>query len=568
MEQRIARLEAELKALRSEISAMQSQQYQGAPQGGMPPQQYQGTPQGGYPPQQYQYTPKPKQSFETLLARVWLPTVFIIVLLVGVLWGFVAIVKEGYLSESVRCLLGVFLAIVLYVLGLSQYRNKRPALGKVLLGGSHGLLVITISVAHLAYEILSLPLAICCYVLAFGQIIYSSIRWKSETLVSISIVSGFVCAFLVDLADVNGPLFIIWQLVFSVLMLLLCYKLMYRVAYCFAFVLLHFSLFLAYNQFLSGSEGYYITAIMLQLACLLVHFIIEKKYAGYQMKLQGIAIVNAIGWMYILLEKNYQIWYWILLSALLICYVGIAVFFNRRIQATAAEERESYHNRLELILIAVSLISILLLIDLFNYANSIAIAIIILIGSLVIALRKKYLIYGILSVLFLVSYTFNVLVAEVQHLLSFEMLNWLVILGSFPIIYHQSKKYIMESKATSNAVFLPILIWIYAFIGFLFVSMLASLFSRELEIDMQHYFTSAMWLLYAVGAIVLGVWKRWATPRITGIFILFVVLLKVIFVDLPDVHIGIKAVIFIVLGGVGILISRFIYNSPTEKNTD
>ncbi|MEI0737776.1 hypothetical protein VQ056_15745 [Paenibacillus sp. JTLBN-2024] len=90
-----------------------------------------------YPGQQAQVPrePKPPKDWEHLIARVWLPRVFIVVLLLGVLWGFTAVVKAGYLTEPVRCLLGVVAAAVMYWLGERQLRSKREALGQVLLGG-------------------------------------------------------------------------------------------------------------------------------------------------------------------------------------------------------------------------------------------------------------------------------------------------------------------------------------------------------------------------------------------------------------------------------------------------
>ena len=509
---------------------------------------------------------KSSRNFENTLARVWLPTVFIIVLLVGMLWGFVAVVKEGYLTEPVRCWLGVFVAIVLYVLGLSQYRHKRAALGKVLLGGSHGLLIITISVAHLAYEILPLPLAIVCYLIAFAQIIYSSIRWKSETLITISIISGFLCAFLVDLTEINGSLFIISQLAFSLVMLNLAYKLMYRVAYWFAFVLLQFSLLIAYNEFFAISKSLYVSAILIQLICLLIHFTMDKANTINHMIMQVIAVSNALIWSAALLLDDNKIAYWIVLSVMLLCYLGGAVLFYSNKVNAAKDDIGSSRYRHELVLNIASFIALLLFVDLVANDYKATMVQLIVAISLIVAIRQKYIVYGILSSIVFVTVSLVVMVQNVPHIISAEMLNWLLILASLPVIYMQYQINIVNnSKSDDEDVTLPILRWTSAFVGFLFVSMLSVVLSNELGIEMQHYIMSAFWTMYAIGAIVLGLLKKWSKSRITGIIILFVVLMKVIFIDLPDVHIGIKAVIFIVLGGVGILISRLMYNNQSEE---
>ena len=559
---------------------------QAAPQGGNPQQWNQAAPQGGNPQQWNQVPPqganlqqrqqvynqpytkeekdKSSRNFENVLARVWLPTVFIIVMLVGMLWGFVAVVKEGYLSEPVRCWLGVFVAVVLYVLGLSQYHHKRAALGKVLLGGSHGLLIITISVAHLAYEILSIPLAIVCYIVAFSQIIYSSIRWKSQTLITISIISGFLCALLVDLTEINGSLFIISQLAFSLVMLNLSYKLNYQVAYWFAFVLLQFSLLIALDEFFVVQESLYVFAILIQLICLYIHFLIDNKNTINYIALQVVAVNNAILWSIFLLVDNHKNSFWIVLGLMLLCYLAGSFFFNNKINTAVAEEKNSYRYRHELSLIISSFIALILFLDLAAWEFKATMVQIIVAFSMIIAIRKKYIVYGILSSLVFVTISIVVMLQKVPHVFSAEMLNWIIILASMSFIHDQYRKNIVNDSNSDDDVTLPVLKWLSAFVGFIFVSMLSVVLSRELEVEMQHYFMSAFWTIYAVTAIVIGLLKKWTKPRITGIILLFVILMKVIFIDIPDVHLGIKAVIFIVLGGVGILISRLMYNTQRE----
>ncbi|URN94851.1 MAG: DUF2339 domain-containing protein [Candidatus Pristimantibacillus lignocellulolyticus] len=543
-----------------------------APQGGNPQQWNQAARQGANPQQQHVYyqpytkeeKEKSTRNFENVLARIWLPIVFIIVMLVGMLWGFVAVVKEGYLSEPVRCLLGVFIAVVLYVLGLSQYRHKRAALGKVLLGGSHGLLIITISVAHLAYEILPIPLAIVCYFIAFSQIIYSSLRWKSQTLITISVISGFLCALLVDLTEINGSLFIISQLAFSILMLILSYKLMYQVAYWFAFVLLHFSLLIAYDEFFVVQESLYVIAVIIQLLCLFAHFLIDKKHTINYMAMQIVAVPSALLWSYTLLGDNYKNSYWIGLGLILLCYLGGSFFFNNKINEAVAEEKSTYRYRHELSLMITSFIALILFVDLVAGSFNSTMVQLIVSLSLIVAIRMKYVVYGILSSLVFVTISIVVMLQKVPHVFSGEMLNWIIILVSLLFIHNQYNSNIVNDSNSDEDVTLPIIRWLSALVGFIFVSMLSLVLSRELELEMQHYFMSAFWTIYAIGAIVLGLLKTWTKPRITGMLLLFVVLMKVIFIDISHVHLGIKAVIFIVLGGVGILISRLMYNAQRE----
>src|SRR5690606_12307385 len=145
-------------------------------------------------------------------------------------------------SEPIRCLLGVVLAAGMYVIGMLQHSYKRPIWGKALLGGAHGIFIITVSVAHLSYELIGVAVASLLYLLSFGLIVLSALRWRSHLLVTIAIISGYLCMFLIDITSVQALLFIIIQLIFSVSMLLLSMKLRYRYAYGFAYMLLHLSL--------------------------------------------------------------------------------------------------------------------------------------------------------------------------------------------------------------------------------------------------------------------------------------------------------------------------------------
>jgi uncharacterized membrane protein len=47
--------------------------------------------------------------------------------------------------------------------------------------------------------------------------------------------------------------------------------------------------------------------------------------------------------------------------------------------------------------------------------------------------------------------------------------------------------------------------------------------------------------------------------RLAGILFLFVILLKIIFTDLPDVSTAVRALLFIGLGGIGVGVSRLFY---------
>jgi uncharacterized membrane protein len=70
---------------------------------------------------------------------------------------------------------------------------------------------------------------------------------------------------------------------------------------------------------------------------------------------------------------------------------------------------------------------------------------------------------------------------------------------------------------------------------------------------------SFSWILYAILGIVFGVTKSNKNVRLIGVVLIITTLLKLIFIDLPNVSLIVRAILFIGLGGVGLLISRLFY---------
>lgn len=158
------------------------------------------------PPVQAPYTPpvpKPPKDWEHLIARVWLPRVFIVVLILGIVWGFIAVVKAGYLSEPIRCILGVLVAAILYWLGEREVSKERPALGKVLLGGSIAILILSIVASYLLYDLLPFIFAFLLYIgaLVFG--VYIALSQRSQSIVGITLIAGYLAPVLIAPDDPN-----------------------------------------------------------------------------------------------------------------------------------------------------------------------------------------------------------------------------------------------------------------------------------------------------------------------------------------------------------------------------
>lgn len=75
---------------------------------------------------------------------------------------------------------------------------------------------------------------------------------------------------------------------------------------------------------------------------------------------------------------------------------------------------------------------------------------------------------------------------------------------------------------------------------------------------------SIAWAIYGLIGIVLGSIKDHKPFRIFGLGLLFITLAKLVFIDLAYISILIRAILFIILGIIGIAGSRIFYKKQSK----
>jgi len=518
-------------------------------------------------------TNKQNGSIESILVRIVLPIVFIIVLLIGILMLFIAGVAYGLLTEPVRCLLGLLLAIGMYTFGMLQQRFKRPIWGKTLLGGAHGIFIITVSVAHLSYEIIGVLLAALAYALAFGLIIFSAIRWKSQLLVCIAVISGYLCMFLIDISNVHIAAYVIVQLVFSISMLLLCMKLNYRIAFWFAYLLLQFSLLITYNLQEYTSHKLLLAALIIQ--HLVVFFIFARRKLIYLEHniVQIIGVIALFSWAAELynLPGGISLTFALVTITTAILYACALLFFERLLSRTQDQEQEQDEKKIyNFLLLRTEISTIIIAIALLCFFIELLGAS--FIGLVLLLIGVSLVLYGVRDVHAILRW-FGGLLAFVgavtiifdypSKLLSYEILSWIIMLISIPLVYRECRERLTEDVAKPTV--LSTLLWIEAILSFIFITILADLIGDYWDSSAGSYIISFAWLLYALGAIILGTVRKLSKARLTGIILMLVIVIKVIFIDITFLNILSKSIIFTVLGGIGILVSFILYNRTDEN---
>lgn len=538
--------------------------------------------------------------WETQLGKVWLPRIFIFVLLLGLVWGFRIAVDAGWLNEINRIILGFIIAGVFYFVGDRQLKKNRNALGKVLLVGFVTVLMVTTFAMNVLYGMVPSGIAFFLNIVWVGIGIYLSHRHHSQAMGIMFAVTGYLIPFLVagsgNFATIN--MVITYELTYYIALLWFAVRNQYRILFYTSTIFLH----LVYFALLIGSivvfESFHV--FLMALAILIQHEVlfyillkkkIEKLRAfpilfssftitllwakiGFEMynvptlfTIYVLATVIRYGWTSYNAKRKEKKDIFSLSTVL--ATMGIAVFI--------ADVVENHYIASSLYLIQ----GVLAVYIGYTYQSTIQryIGYIIYYGMMLFMLTdmhfyewEKIVLWGILigtlylQVLFSQrakdeeSTPFHIVLALLAHVLflvgldyhrfSFGPLFWISIIGSLYAFYRLAKE---QMSTGIKRGYLGVNVMIHlAFIAYL---------AGEFIIDSNTVVlvTTAGWSLYALGCVYLGMKREHRELRMLGIGLIFITLLKLIFFDLAFVSLVTRSILFVFIGLIGIIVSRFIY---------
>ena len=481
-----------------------------------------------------------------LFIRAWLPRIFIFVLLLGVVFGFVAAVKAGYLTEPIRCVIGYVAGIAFIVLGELQISSKRAGLGQVLIGGGISILILSTFAANLLYGLLPSTPAFLLDLLFIVAGVYFSLRHKSQALAVVAAAGSFLVPFLVRSSEPNVWFFVGYELVCSTTFLYYSVRKNYRVLYYEALVLLHAAfvatLIVSRRPILEPRNSVLAGGLILQhVALLYTYLFLEPESKRAQLTLFSSFALTLLWWDGLLnLTSSFK---WLLLCFLIV-YLLLAAW------------QRKHTVRLVLTGSIASFALSLYLNQVLNGANK-ASALLLegtLTALLGLYLKNKFqLIVG--AIIYVVALVL-VLTHPLQTLSSGYTVAWILGLVTLPAI----RKYMFLST------YQLILFWLEAVLLLTFVTEVTNVLTQHRSVDLQHLSVSFAWIAYAALLVAYGILRNLRIARLAGVFLLFLTLAKLIVIDIPSVSVFIRAVLFIGLGGVGILVSRLFYRRGKEES--
>lgn len=205
MEQRIAKLEQEVVDLRQEVNALkQHRQKEQRPRSIMSKPVILDPPivQKPKPEPAIEKVSKPTRSLEERI--MWaLPKVFMVILVLGVLWGLKLVSDYGYLSNEVKIILAyvlsVALAVTAYVLENKKLGSQPITIS--LYGGAFIIGILTTAAGAILYDVLGLYVALLIALLYIGYGIAICFFKKNEVLTTFVAFTSLLLPYLLEFMD-------------------------------------------------------------------------------------------------------------------------------------------------------------------------------------------------------------------------------------------------------------------------------------------------------------------------------------------------------------------------------
>lgn len=477
---------------------------------------------------------------DVLIFQKIVPRLFILVFIIGVLWGFKAASDYGLLNEKVRVAMGFIVSIAFIFLGHIQINRKRNRLGQVLLGGAIPILMLTTFSMHQLYDMIGPTTSFGLNIVWIALGLLLTHRYQSQVLGIVSSIGGVLVPFLIESTTPNVPVFILYETTLYLLFIWLSLRKKYQILYYVSAISLNIALF--FFVAFSGATGYEwlkVAPILVQQAALLVGFIRTNTYVKQQAYTLFSSLVLSSIWVDAILARNE-------VSIVFICTAILYAGFYATYQKD--------HMRAP-IMIANTLLSIVF----FVWIKVDQAFFEVLIGSCLayMFLFKTYksrfhVVLGLLHYLIGLALLTEI---SITRWVSWEMLHWIVLLAATAYGLFFVVSYIKKEKTTILNIGVPY----YTILLLIFVTQLSTMITLDSTDNVARIVLSISWIAIAIAVMIVGKILSIEQGKYVGVGILFLTLGKMILFDIPFVNVAIKALLFIILGVVGLLVSRAYY---------
>ncbi|MCA1064134.1 DUF2339 domain-containing protein [Rossellomorea aquimaris] len=480
-----------------------------------------------------------KEVFDFSVER-WLPKVFLFVLLIGSIWGFMAASQNGWVTPGLRVWTGAVISIGMYFLGERFIRDQRK-LAITLLSGSIVLAIITLFSANILYGYIGGFITNLLLILIISVGLWTSHKHGSEVVLSLIGAGAYLFPFIFAGDERNEWLFYGYELVlFFVLMTFSTLK-RYRFAWNIHYYLLYFSLFFFAAFGVGAMTLTVLIPFAIQHAYLILLIVLNRKERVSAEMIP--ALVSGSFILLGLLNDIYEavpLFYYVIFAFV---YIGIAFIEPKEKKGTK-----------DVLLVLGFLHVLLFVFELFEYNWRY-----ILVGIQGTALlwfsgrRESYI--GLSGSFLLMLYSFlGVAVGASDDFLTIELPIFAVAFGYVYLFtqFNENESSFLNISKTAIKVVLTGLVLIfvlrlteYVVIGWDYTPRTTA-------------FTVAIAAL-SIAYLIFGESRKDVFYRWVGIAFLALALLKFFLADLVFLDFTIRAMILIPIGVIGLVLSRILY---------
>ncbi|CAI6324626.1 hypothetical protein BSP4_04170 [Bacillus subtilis subsp. subtilis] len=494
-----------------------------------------------------QKTPAPRKENRTLenMAGNWLPKIFIFVFLLGMIWAFVAAAEKGWINAYMRVGAGLIVSIVLYVLGSRSHKKNASVLGSSLLAGSNIVYIVSLFAGNMLYQIIPTPLTMILLAAGVAGGVYISRKYRSQTLIAIIVAGVYLYPFLFGGKQGNEYIFYVYEsLVFAGLI----YETV-KQKYSIAWNIANYAFILAIFAFLSFTDaqvtGWTLAVFILQQAITILSALRSNSQFKKAVYLTAVTIGAFVVFItgVVLYMKND--------TALYVFYTAAFLFY---LLLSLWKSKEFAEIKYTFLLISMIYFNVLAADALAE--NVILLYIIFTLQGIMmcyVSYRKKSWLIGIAGVIVLLQAACGLIQYPARSLHVLSIVSWLLLISSLFGGYLYSKKihYKQVTTVVSSAVSLLLLV---------FFSKLSIWMSDRIDGVSVNVGVSLSWFIFVIVMYAVYYATKDKTWNRIGLIFLFITLAKIILIDSASIDIVWRAVLFILLGVIGLFISRVFYS--------
>ncbi|EJS11162.1 DUF2339 domain-containing protein [Bacillus sp. MYb56] len=480
--------------------------------------------------------------------QTWLPRIFVGIMLLGVIWLFKAGVDAGLLTPAIRVVFGIVLSVGLYYVGDIQIKRERQALGLVLAGGSITGIVLTTFAAHYLYEFIPASIAFICNIVWVILGIYLAKRYRSEYLAIFVAVGAFFVPFLLNSTTPNTYIFFSYETILTISLLWYAlrnrYKYLYMISYVVAAIVLF--VFFVVMSILVENVQVQLTVVYGAIHLLLFWHMFSERSFIQEARL-AIFSANAVFFILAISQISKFTTWGLVISA----FVHAVMF--------VLEYRKNKHSVFSNLIFGFAMGSFSLAI-LYEYSLVNAAIVLLLQGFLgmVTAIKVKQNIKLYVGATIYAIGMVQTIFSPFDEFISAGFVAHIILIGTFYYCMIQAK----EVLASLGKYVYSIALYSLMVIVFITITRIGEVLSTDGSIISVS--VSLLWMVYALFAVWFGRYRQMNEILYAGLVVLVVTVGKLFLLDLPEVSMMIRAVLFLIVGSIGIVISRMFF-SKEEK---